>query len=66
MIEVEDRSKTYTLSRHQKKMGPQFTGDTLSSFGGSACSSEPNPFRLGLGVERYALGDFPMRGENKK
>ena len=42
MIEVKNLTKTYTLSRQQKKeMGPQFTGDTLDALEGISFTCEP-------------------------
>ena len=42
MIEVKNLTKTYTLSRQQKKeMGPQFTGDTLDALEGISFACEP-------------------------
>lgn len=42
MIEVKNLSKTYTLSRQQKKeMGPQFTGDTVDALKGISFTCEP-------------------------
>jgi len=42
MIAVKNLSKTYTLSRQQKKeMGPQFSGDTLEAVGGISFTCEP-------------------------
>ncbi len=41
VIEVENLSKTYTLSRQQKKeMGPQFAGDTLDAVDGISFTCE--------------------------
>ena len=42
MIEVQNLTKTYTLSRQQKKeMGPQFTGDTLDAVEGISFACDP-------------------------
>ncbi len=42
MIEVKNLTKTYTLSRQQKKeMGPQFTGDTLDAVDDISFTCEP-------------------------
>jgi sodium transport system ATP-binding protein len=42
MIEVKNLSKTYTLSRQQKKeMGPQFTGDTIDAVDNVSFTCEP-------------------------
>jgi sodium transport system ATP-binding protein len=42
VIEVKNLTKTYTLSRQQKKeMGPQFTGDTLDALEGISFTCEP-------------------------
>lgn len=42
MIEVKNLTKTYTLSRQQKKeMGPQFTGGTLDALEGISFTCEP-------------------------
>ena len=42
VIEVKNLTKTYTLSRQQKKeMGPQFTGDTLDALEGISFMCEP-------------------------
>jgi sodium transport system ATP-binding protein len=42
MIEVRNLSKTYTLSRQQKKeMGPQFTGDTIDAVDDVSFTCEP-------------------------
>lgn len=42
MIEVQNLTKTYSLSRQQKKeMGPQFTGDTINAVDGISFTCEP-------------------------
>lgn len=42
MIEVQNLTKTYALSRQQKKeMGPQFTGDTIDAVEGISFACEP-------------------------
>lgn len=42
MIEVNNLTKTYTLSREQKKeMGPSFTGDTLDAVDGVSFTCRP-------------------------
>ena len=42
MIEVRNLTKTYTLSRQQKKeMGPQFAGDTIDAVDDISLTCEP-------------------------
>jgi sodium transport system ATP-binding protein len=42
VIEIQNLTKTYTLSRQQKKeMGPQFTGDTIDAVDGISFTCKP-------------------------